>query len=405
MPPPRRSSKSVWRTASSQESWRAVGLSLAVHLGIALLLFAGLKWQLESPGPLQVELWTEGNTTEVARAPDEPEPQPEPDPQPEPQPAPQSEPQPSQQPAPPPEPPPAPPEPDIAAREAEIALEQAKERERAEKARLEAERLAREAAERKQREEQERIARLEAERKAKEEAARKAREEAARQARLEQERQEREQQAKLEAERQAKELAEQQARERAEQAAKEEAAKKAQAEQKAKEEAARKAEADRKAKEEAARKAEAERKAKEEAARKAEAERKAKAEAAAREKALRDAFRNDIMGATGIAGGTATRNQQGGGADAGYAGQIRACIQPNVSFPTPVRSGNDNPTAQFRVQLKSDGSVASTSLRRSSGNTAFDRAVDNGIRRCSPFPKPPSGRYPSYIDVNYQMYD
>jgi colicin import membrane protein len=112
-----------------------------------------------------------------------------------------------------------------------------------------------------------------------------------------------------------------------------------------------------------------------------------------------------VLSATGIAGGTATRNQQGGGADAGYAGKIRACIQPNVSFPTPVRSGNNNPTAQYRVQVNSAGLVTSTSLRRSSGIQAFDRAVENGIRRCSPFPKPPSGSYPSYIDVNYRMYD
>ena len=385
MPPPRRSSKSVWQVAAfSQTSWRAVGSSIAVHLALALLLFAGLKWQLESPGPLQVELWTEGNTTEIARAPEQPQPEPQPEPS-----------------------PPPPQDPDVAAREAEIALEKAKEQERAELARLEAEKLAREQAELERRLEQERQARLAAEQRAREEAAkkaeaeRKAQEEAAKKAEAERKAQE-EAAKKAEAERKAKEEAAKKAE--AERKAKEEAAKKVEAERKAKEEAAKKAEAERKAKEEAAKKAEAERKAKEEAAKKAEAERKAK-EAAAREKALRDAFRNDIMGATGIAGGSATRNQQGGGADAGYAGQIRACIQPNVSFPTPVRSGNANPTAQFRVQLKSDGTVASTSLRRSSGNASFDRAVDNGIRRCSPFPKPPSGRYPSYIDVNYQMYD
>jgi colicin import membrane protein len=224
-------------------------------------------------------------------------------------------------------------------------------------------------------------------------------------------REQQEREAQLEAQRRTQEELARKAE--AELKAKEEAARKAEAELKAKEEAARKAEAELKAKEEAARKAEAELKAKEETARKAEAARKAKEEAArkaeaekvAREKALRDAFRNDVRGATGIAGGQASRNQQGGGADAGYAGQIRACIQPNVAFPPPVRSGNINPTAEFRVQLKSDGVVSSTSLRRSSGNAAFDRAVDNGIRRCSPFPKPPSGRYPSYIDVNYRMYD
>ncbi len=388
MPRPRLSSKSAWPAAAfSQETWRAIGSSVAVHLALIILMIAGWKWQLESPGPLQVELWMEGNTTQVARAPEEPEPEPEPQTTPTPKPEPTPEPTP--EPPPPAPPPPAVPEPDIAAREAEIALEQAKERERAEQARLQAERLAREKAE------QERQAKLAAEQKAKVEAERKAKEEAARQEKLAQEQAEQRAQEEREAKAQADLKAKQEAERKAEQA------------RQAKEAAAQKAEADLKAKQEAARKAEAERKAKEAAAAKAEAERKAKAAAAAaaKEKALRDAFRNDIIGATGIAGGTASRNQQGGGADAGYVGQVRACIQPNVAFPPPVRSGTTNPTAQFRVQLNSDGSVSSTSLRRSSGNTAFDRAVDNGIRRCSPFPKPPSGRYPSYIDVNYQMYD
>ena len=120
---------------------------------------------------------------------------------------------------------------------------------------------------------------------------------------------------------------------------------------------------------------------------------------------MRDAFRSDVLGATGIAGGTATRNQQGGGGDAGYAGLVRACVKPGVSFSTPVRSGSSNPTAEYRVYLKSNGTVESMTLRRSSNVDAFDRAVSNGIRRCSTFPTPSSGRFPSYIDVVYQMYD
>ena len=111
------------------------------------------------------------------------------------------------------------------------------------------------------------------------------------------------------------------------------------------------------------------------------------------------------MGAAGIPGGTADRNQAGGGKDSGYAGKIRACIQPGVSFPSPARSGSNNPIVQYRVQLKSDGTVSGVNLLKSSGNAGFDRAVDTGIRRCTPFPKPTSGGYPSYIDVNYQMYD
>ncbi len=88
----------------------------------------------------------------------------------------------------------------------------------------------------------------------------------------------------------------------------------------------------------------------------------------------------------------------------GYGAQVRACIQPGVTFPRPPR-GSTNPATQHRVDLRSDGTIASVKLTRSSGNPNFDRAVETGIRRCSPFPAPPSGKYPSYIDINYNMYD
>jgi colicin import membrane protein len=180
------------------------------------------------------------------------------------------------------------------------------------------------------------------------------------------------------------------------------------AEKRAKEDAAAKAALEKKKKEEADKiakeKAEADQKAKE----KAQADQKAKEAAAAaakREQALRDAFRNDAMGAAGIPGGTADRNQAGGGRNDGYGAQVRACVQPGVAFPTPSRSGAANPAAVYRVQLRPDGTIADVKLTRGSGNPNFDRAVETGIRRCSPFPKPPSGSYPGYIDVNYNMYD
>ncbi len=95
---------------------------------------------------------------------------------------------------------------------------------------------------------------------------------------------------------------------------------------------------------------------------------------------------------------------QSGGRNDGYGSKVRACIQPSVAFPTPPR-GNLNPAVQYRVDLRPDGTVANVKLTRSSGNPNFDRAVETGIRRCSPFPAPPSGKYPGYIDVIYNMYD
>jgi len=80
-------------------------------------------------------------------------------------------------------------------------------------------------------------------------------------------------------------------------------------------------------------------------------------------------------------------------------------VRPGVQFPTPARSGSANPTAEYRVQLRTNGEVSGVNLTRSSGNAGFDRAVETGIRRCNPFPKPSTGSFESVIDVIYRMYD
>jgi TonB family protein len=101
---------------------------------------------------------------------------------------------------------------------------------------------------------------------------------------------------------------------------------------------------------------------------------------------------------------TPTNKSYNSGDPPSYGAQIRACVQSGVLFPTPPRSST-NPSTQHRVDLHSIGTVASVKLTKSSGNVNFDRAVETGIRRCSPFPIPSTGKYPEYIDVNYTMYD
>jgi len=368
-------------------NWRAFGLAMLAHGVLILFLVTGLNWKTSTEGPLQVELWMDG-ATPVNPPPSKSEPKPEPKPEPTPAPEPESQPEP---PAPPPPPPPPPvakaaqePTPVI---DPEIALEEERKR----RAELERAQLEKEAVEKKAKEdaakEQQRI-------KHEREQAEKQERDRLEKERKEIERLEREQEEKLE-----KEEAERQA----EILKKQQAAKKAAEEKKKKEEAAKKAVEEKKKKEEEAKKAkeEADKKAK------AEADKKAKAEAAkkaAADKALKDAFRSDALGAAGITGGTADRNQAGGGSNDGYNAKVRACVQPGVSFPTPPRS-NTNPAALYRVNLKPDGTIAGIKLTRGSGNPNFDRAVETGIRRCSPFPTPPSGKYPGYIDVNYNMYD
>src|SRR5690625_2299479 len=336
---------------------RGLSYAIGVHLLILASLLIGF-WPSapRTPSPVQVELWMPGDTpfgedeqnqleTDDAQAePNAEEELPDEEPQENPEPEPEPEPEPTPEPEPEPEITPQPqpePEPESEA----VVAEETEDPDIALQKKKEEERR-----------EAERKAALEAEQKAKEEAERKKREEA-------------EQKAKEEAERKKRE------------------------------------EEERKAKEEAERKKreEAERKAKEEAERKkrAEAERRA---AEQKREALRQAMRGDALGAAGIEGGSADRNQQAGGSDAGWGAQIRACVQPRVTYPIPPRSGS-NPTVQYRVSLNASGNVTQVRLLRSSGNSGFDRAVEAGIKACDPFPKPPSGRYPSSIDVNYRMYD
>lgn len=370
-------------------NWRPFGLAILAHVVLVLSLVVGLNWKTEAEGPLQVELFMDG-TTPVNPPPSKPKPEPEPKPAPEPEPEPEPTPTPEPQPEPPPPPPPPPPPVAKAAPEPkpmidpEIALEEERKR----RAELERAQLEKEAAEKK----------------AKEQAAQE-------QQRINREREQAEQQERdrLDQERKKTERLEREAQEKLE---KEEAARKADILKK--QEAARKVAEEKKKKEEEAKKAKeakeaADKQAKEVADKKAKeiADKKAKAEAAkkaAADKALKEAFRSDALGAAGLPGGTSDRNQAGGGRNDGYGAKVRACVQPGVSFPVPVR-GTANPAAQYRVNLRPDGTIAGVKLTRSSGNPNFDRAVETGIRRCSPFPTPPTGKYPGYIDVNYNMYD
>ena len=349
---------------------RALGLALLSHLILVLMLVLGLDWKTEANGPLEIMLVADGNS------PVSPPPQakpPEPKPKPEPAPKPEPTPEPSPPPPPPPPPPVAPaaaPTPQV---DPEIALEQEAKRRR-EQERLEREIAAKEAADKRAAED----AIKEKERIRKEVEIAKIKEAE----RLEQRRRDAE---RAEADKKAKD-----------EAAKKLVAEKLAAEKKEKEDAEKKVkeEAAKKAKEDAAKVAAAEKKAKEEAAQRA-----------AKDQALKDMMRGDALSAAGLPGGTADRNQAGGGRDDGYGAKVRACVQPGVSFPPPPRGAGGNPAAQYRVSLRPDGQIADVRLTKSSGNVNLDRAVETGIRRCTPFPRPSSGSYPGYIDVNSNMYD
>ena len=76
---------------------RAFGWALLAHLVLVLLLVVGLNWKTEAEGPIQIQLWADGNSpvNPPPQPPAKSEPTPEPTPAPEPAPAPTAAPEPA----------------------------------------------------------------------------------------------------------------------------------------------------------------------------------------------------------------------------------------------------------------------------------------------------------------------
>lgn len=113
----------------------------------------------------------------------------------------------------------------------------------------------------------------------------------------------------------------------------------------------------------------------EEARRRAEAERLARELAAtAREKALAD-----------------------------YIARIRNRVRPNILIPDSVQG---NPEAIFEVTQLPTGDVLSVRLKKSSGNVAYDTAVERAIRKSSPLPLPASrGDFSRVLELRFRPLD
>ncbi len=69
-----------------------------------------------------------------------------------------------------------------------------------------------------------------------------------------------------------------------------------------------------------------------------------------------------------------------------YSAKIQSKIKSNIVMPPNVA---DDARAEFMVTLLPDGSVLSARLTRSSGNTAYDAAVERAILKSQPLPLPP----------------
>jgi colicin import membrane protein len=71
--------------------------------------------------------------------------------------------------------------------------------------------------------------------------------------------------------------------------------------------------------------------------------------------------------------------------DASYANKIKAKIKGNVVLPFDLKG---NPEAIFDVVQLPTGEVLSARLRKSSGNLAYDEALERAILKSSPLPEP-----------------
>lgn len=156
---------------------------------------------------------------------------------------------------------------------------------------------------------------------------------------------------------------------------------------------------------------------------------KAKAEAAAKQEqlkqlnALKARLRQDALKSAGVGAGAKAASVDGAAArpvgnpngqanatgtgrgDSGYGDQIRACVRPGVVYSPPIDI-EGNPTAEFMVQLLPNGEqVGAPRLVKSSGLSNFDSAVEKGIRRCNPFPRPPTGKAEDGIIIGHRMFD
>ena len=72
-------------------------------------------------------------------------------------------------------------------------------------------------------------------------------------------------------------------------------------------------------------------------------------------------------------------------AEGDYVGKIRAKVKGNIILASDVAG---NPEAVFEVVQLPTGEILSVRLQKSSGNRAYDEAVERAINKSSPLPKP-----------------
>ena len=94
------------------------------------------------------------------------------------------------------------------------------------------------------------------------------------------------------------------------------------------------------------------------------------------------------------------------GPSASYIGRLRAKVKPNITFPDALlQAVVGNPTAEVEVTCSPTGKIESVDLVKSSGNSAWDQAVINGLRKTEILPRDIDGSVPTRLVFSFRPRD
>jgi len=142
----------------------------------------------------------------------------------------------------------------------------------------------------------------------------------------------------------------------------------------------------------------------EEAKRKAQEKQEAK-EAEARHQANVKRMQSTAGSAdTSVDTGVAT--PKASGPSAGYKDRLKAKVKPNITFPNNLlQNVAGNPTAEVEVTCSPSGKIEDVNLVKSSGNSAWDEAVLNGLRKTAMLPRDVDGSVPTRLVFSFRPRD
>ena len=91
---------------------------------------------------------------------------------------------------------------------------------------------------------------------------------------------------------------------------------------------------------------------------------------------------------------------------ASYIGRLRAKIKPNITFTDNfLQTVVGNPSADVEVTCSPSGKIESVDLVKSSGNSAWDEAVLNGLRKTAMLPRDVEGSVSIRIVLSFRPRD